>query len=364
LSFLVVSPRATRHIPSRKMAQLARIGVLAWRWLCGGSCHSLRGAGGAGGGVGGVGEGPRGWPWDVVFARPEDGVSFIKALMIFGAVSGLLASLPCCGLLFWSWSQSGLCNWSLRNWLLMHSLLLLIQVPVQLALFFHISQAQSRGRGAPQILRQLTASQAWRRCATRSKVATCSLIYGTGGLVFGPCADCGAMSTCGYAVLCVCIARTLVSLVMFFYHFPHELRTVGRALSRMAELQASSFDDSDEPEDTEDEAAEDEQPPIRRGATEEVIRRSPLIDCSEEDLASTQQSSCAVCMLDFQVGEKLRELPCGHDFHGDCIDKWLGRNKVCPLCNHDISEPPTKWGREKSELLQHRQPRRSKTSPP
>ena len=34
--------------------------------------------------------------------------------------------------------------------------------------------------------------------------------------------------------------------------------------------------------------------------------------------------SCVVCMCEFQVREKIRTLmPCRHDFHQKCIDKWL-----------------------------------------
>ena len=45
---------------------------------------------------------------------------------------------------------------------------------------------------------------------------------------------------------------------------------------------------------------------------------------------STEQ--CAVCMEAYQVGEKIKELPCTHYFHAHCIEQWLKTVSLnCPL---------------------------------
>lgn len=36
--------------------------------------------------------------------------------------------------------------------------------------------------------------------------------------------------------------------------------------------------------------------------------------------------NCAVCQEGLKKGEKVRELPCKHQYHIDCVDPWL--NKV------------------------------------
>lgn len=42
---------------------------------------------------------------------------------------------------------------------------------------------------------------------------------------------------------------------------------------------------------------------------------------------------CAVCLESFKVGDKCRLLPmCKHTFHARCIDKWLLKTPICPIC--------------------------------
>ncbi|KAK2144076.1 hypothetical protein LSH36_788g02017 [Paralvinella palmiformis] len=53
------------------------------------------------------------------------------------------------------------------------------------------------------------------------------------------------------------------------------------------------------------------------------------------------QTSCVVCMYDFENKQLLRVLPCNHEFHAKCVDKWLKSNRTCPICRQDASEPPS-----------------------
>jgi hypothetical protein len=45
---------------------------------------------------------------------------------------------------------------------------------------------------------------------------------------------------------------------------------------------------------------------------------------------------CAVCLADFEAGDALRALACGHSFHADCVDPWLVEQQTCPLCKDDV----------------------------
>lgn len=74
-----------------------------------------------------------------------------------------------------------------------------------------------------------------------------------------------------------------------------------------------------------------------RGLSKEVIDSIPSFRYS----ASSRDSSngnCVVCMSDYINREKLRRLPCNHDFHAKCIDRWLKNNRTCPVCREEVLE--------------------------
>ncbi|KAJ1961078.1 hypothetical protein IWQ62_003994, partial [Dispira parvispora] len=46
-----------------------------------------------------------------------------------------------------------------------------------------------------------------------------------------------------------------------------------------------------------------------------------------------ESPSCTICLDRFRSGQCVRQLPCKHVFHRDCVDKWLTtKSGVCPLC--------------------------------
>ncbi|ONK54744.1 uncharacterized protein A4U43_UnF12050 [Asparagus officinalis] len=57
-----------------------------------------------------------------------------------------------------------------------------------------------------------------------------------------------------------------------------------------------------------------------------------------EDVEGDQsKSSCAICLQEYNVKEKVRVLPnCSHRFHIKCIDQWLVMHSSCPLCRGQI----------------------------
>ncbi|XAR66298.1 hypothetical protein NMG60_11012478 [Bertholletia excelsa] len=51
-----------------------------------------------------------------------------------------------------------------------------------------------------------------------------------------------------------------------------------------------------------------------------------------------EDTTCAVCLCEFEEGEELRTLPeCAHTFHVSCIDMWLYSHSTCPVCRTDNS---------------------------
>ncbi|RHZ56838.1 hypothetical protein Glove_396g85 [Diversispora epigaea] len=60
------------------------------------------------------------------------------------------------------------------------------------------------------------------------------------------------------------------------------------------------------------------------------------------------QSTCPICLGDFELGEEVRILPCGHQYHTSCIDTWLLEvSSLCPMCKADY----TSWNIDLSNSL-------------
>jgi Ring finger domain len=45
---------------------------------------------------------------------------------------------------------------------------------------------------------------------------------------------------------------------------------------------------------------------------------------------------CSICLGEHEENETLVQLPCGHDFHEECITSWTSNHTKCPLCNFDL----------------------------
>jgi len=66
--------------------------------------------------------------------------------------------------------------------------------------------------------------------------------------------------------------------------------------------------------------------------------------------ADDEEPCCTICLCEYENGEKLVRLPCGHVYHDDCITSWTDGHNKCPLCNCDLesmaetessSQPPS-----------------------
>ncbi|KAJ8378610.1 hypothetical protein AAFF_G00238220 [Aldrovandia affinis] len=70
-------------------------------------------------------------------------------------------------------------------------------------------------------------------------------------------------------------------------------------------------------------------------AEKETISSLPTVIVSQEQANSNME--CPVCKEDYAVGEPVRQLPCNHFFHSDCIVPWLEMHDTCPVCRKSLS---------------------------
>ncbi|CAL8263415.1 unnamed protein product [Lota lota] len=75
---------------------------------------------------------------------------------------------------------------------------------------------------------------------------------------------------------------------------------------------------------------DDEDQP--QGLTKEQIDNLAMRNFGESDALKT----CSVCITEYAEGNKLRKLPCSHEYHVHCIDRWLSENSTCPICRRAV----------------------------
>lgn len=70
-------------------------------------------------------------------------------------------------------------------------------------------------------------------------------------------------------------------------------------------------------------------------ADNEKIQALPTVQVTDEHVGSGLE--CPVCKEDYTVGENVRQLPCNHLFHNNCIIPWLEQHDTCPVCRKSLS---------------------------
>ncbi|KAM1963129.1 hypothetical protein ACFX1X_023373 [Malus domestica] len=73
-------------------------------------------------------------------------------------------------------------------------------------------------------------------------------------------------------------------------------------------------------------------------APNEVVESLPVKLFSKLQKNQYEEAAqCYICLVEYEEGDRMRILPCHHEFHKTCIDKWLKEiHRVCPLCRRDI----------------------------
>ncbi|KAJ4963808.1 hypothetical protein NE237_023747 [Protea cynaroides] len=92
------------------------------------------------------------------------------------------------------------------------------------------------------------------------------------------------------------------------------------------------------------------------GMSSRLVKAMPSLIFTSVLEDNCTSMTCAICLEDYSVGEKLRILPCRHKFHAACVDSWLTTWRTfCPVCKRDArtstGDPPAS---ESTPLLSSR----------
>eukprot|EP00190_Bangiopsis_sp_CCMP1999_P007283 CAMPEP_0198722502 /NCGR_PEP_ID=MMETSP1475-20131203/214_1 /TAXON_ID= ORGANISM="Unidentified sp., Strain CCMP1999" /NCGR_SAMPLE_ID=MMETSP1475 /ASSEMBLY_ACC=CAM_ASM_001111 /LENGTH=289 /DNA_ID=CAMNT_0044483413 /DNA_START=135 /DNA_END=1004 /DNA_ORIENTATION=- len=61
----------------------------------------------------------------------------------------------------------------------------------------------------------------------------------------------------------------------------------------------------------------------------------PNTSSDAHDVSETK-TGCTICLEEFCEEENVRILPCFHQFHVSCVDRWLLQQAKCPVCKFPI----------------------------
>ncbi|KAG6407399.1 hypothetical protein SASPL_130390 [Salvia splendens] len=78
---------------------------------------------------------------------------------------------------------------------------------------------------------------------------------------------------------------------------------------------------------------------LSRGATEEQLSALPSWRYKDVEQAQNLEiQECCICLAKYKEKEEIRQLPCTHLFHLNCVDQWLKIISCCPLCKQEIDK--------------------------
>ncbi|XP_021369019.1 uncharacterized protein LOC110460444 isoform X2 [Mizuhopecten yessoensis] len=72
-----------------------------------------------------------------------------------------------------------------------------------------------------------------------------------------------------------------------------------------------------------------------KGLTEAQSSRLP-VRLYQANSEKQESEDCLICMCEYDQDDRLKMLPCFHEFHEQCIDKWIKGNASCPVCRVEV----------------------------
>lgn len=73
-------------------------------------------------------------------------------------------------------------------------------------------------------------------------------------------------------------------------------------------------------------------PPVSTYTRSNHFKSVTFPEVQFKDAVNNRSTVCGICLDSFQDSDKLRVFNCQHGYHSACIDLWLLKSALCPLC--------------------------------
>ena len=111
--------------------------------------------------------------------------------------------------------------------------------------------------------------------------------------------------------------------------------------------------DSEESHESDEENDEEEEEDNNKENNQEnqifnTKKKKLILDLNEfqykhiKKYSKIKEKKCSICLVKYKKSDLIKELPCNHIFHKNCILKWIEISNVCPICKYDITEDVNK----------------------
>jgi hypothetical protein len=101
----------------------------------------------------------------------------------------------------------------------------------------------------------------------------------------------------------------------------------------------NNYDNNFDDEDEENEGGEEDEEDIFIKKRNQFILELDEFQFKHlKKYSALKEDKCAICLQKYKGADIIKEFPCKHIFHKNCIFKWLKQSNVCPICKHDLTD--------------------------
>jgi len=92
--------------------------------------------------------------------------------------------------------------------------------------------------------------------------------------------------------------------------------------------------------------------PREHPVSENILKKLPEVVISKEQVDANVE--CSVCKEEFEHGEIVLGIPCGHLYHEECISPWLKQQNTCPNCRYELPVDDPEYEVERKKRMASR----------